>query len=316
MAPRREDIDVDMSDSVAFCSSSSFSTDRFTKSSLSFLSAEEEESPRRGSTGSDVDNAKFGLRESLQLIMDRGERLLHEVCNALDNSNEESKIIVDVCNSSLQSEFLSMVDEAQLLLENMGAGGDHPLTMITSSRVSLALVRVDAYLEAIETSLKCLDRDRLDKELFAAANSISTQLKSSLEEEKFHEDTHVPLQISPWNMGSLAFDLTVGSPAQFALAPKPNGLPMNVDVRAILEIQAKDIYDGRSLSYRACKVHVERCVHEVNAYHAGAGTVGEALVQIRVSPILEADGAKPKSGRSWSMDKKEVMPLYVKEART
>jgi hypothetical protein len=198
-----------------------------------------------------------------------------------------------------------MLNEARLLLDNMNTCEDS----ITSWRVSLAQIRVDAYLEAIETALKCPDRTKLDDELRFVVNAISNQLHPNFQEEKCAED--VALRVSPWNISSLAFDLTVGLPVH---PLNTRGLPLKLEIRAIQEVQAKDVFEGKSLTFRACKIHIERCVYEASTLHAGTGTVGDAIVVVRVSPLDERKG---QSGNNvWETDKEEVWKQLIKEART
>lgn len=292
MAPRNDEV-VAMSHEL---SPNSFSTNRFTKSIPIRSLDERDSSPSLYSNGM-CQNSMLPLRSSLQLITERGERLLAQICDINDPDLEPS-LIVAACNSSIQSELVFMLNEARLLLDNMNTGEDS----ITSWRVSLAQIRVDAYLEAIETALKCPDRTKLDDELRVVVNAISNQLHPNFQEEKCAED--VALRVSPWNISSLAFDLTVGVPVH---PLNTRGLPLKLEIRAIQEIQAKDVFEGKSLTFRACKIHIERCVYE-------ASTVGDAIVVVRVSPLDERKG---QSGKNvWETDKEEVWKQLIREART
>ena len=278
-------------------SPTSFASDRFIKH-LSNLSMEHnyiEDSP---SLDNEMEIAKASLTTSLRLIEERGERLTARLSDMLTSSSDQDSLIVEACRASLYSEFLCMLDEAQLLLDNMGTGGD---AMVTSWRVSLAQIRVDAYLESIETALDSPD-SLLDVELADVARNLSTQAED------------VAIRISPWNLSSLAFDVTVATPVQHSLQAKQGGLPLNLHVRAIQEIQAKDMVHNVGMKFRACKLYVERCVHDVGrSFRAGAGSVGDVLVVVRVSPMDDEDDACIKAdAQSWES---EVSRPIVKEAR-
>ena len=209
--------------------------------------------------------------------------------------------VVKACRLSLESEFLSMLEEAQLLLNNMNDSEDY---LITSWRVSLAQIRVDAYLESIETALDCPDVARLNVELAKVSNRIASQL----------EMEHAQVRISPWNLPSLAFDITVGAPVQHVL---DGSLPLNLQVYAIQEVPAVDmITKNKSVSYRACKLMVERCVHEVGTFRAGAGSVGDVLLTVKVSPMEEAKDDSVETTQNWENDVLEERRPVVKEART
>jgi hypothetical protein len=97
-------------------------------------------------------------------------------------------------------------------------------------------------------------------------------------------------------MTSLGFDVSVATPIDYALESRT--LPLNLQVCAIQEVQAKDIVNGdKSNVYRACSLKVERCVHEVGSFRAGAGSVGDVLLTIRVSPIVNNDESLTEESR-------------------
>ena len=300
MAPRRDDDGVAMMSHESTLSSSpaSFSTDCFAKP-LSHLSLDGRDSSPSVYSNDMLLNSMPYLRSSLQIISERGERLLGQVPDL------EPSLIVKACNSSLQSEFLFMLDEARFLLDNIETCG----ASVPAWRVSLAQIRVATYLEAIETALKCPYRKKLDDELRSVASAISMKLNPNSPGEEYTDE--LSLRVSPWNISSLTFDLAVGVPVR---PVKTRGLPLNLEIRAIQEVQAKDIFEGRSLSFRAYKIHIERCVYEGSTTHAGTGTVGFAMVIVRVSPIDDENGTDAKN--IWETDKKEEWKQLVKEART
>lgn len=305
MAPRREDEGIMVFGEETELSSSppSFTSDHFIKtlSSLSLEHVEENVNPNTSNTNTELQAAKDSLVASLSLISERGERLLARVHETLNSNN--ASLIVEACKSSLETEFLLMLEEAQLLLNNMDSEGECP---ITSWRVSLAQLRVDAYLESITTALNCPDSSDFNVALSDVANNIAAELKTK----------DAAVRISPFNLSSLAFDVTVGAPIHYALE---GDLPLNLQVQAIQEIQAKDTMDDKAMPNRACKIEIERCVHEVGSFRAGAGSVGDVLVTIRVSPIGEATGDDPlsetKSDKKWETDMMESCRPVVKEAR-
>ena len=224
--------------------------------------------------------AKALLSTSLQLVSERGERLLKRI---LSDNNGANSLMVRACLSSLESEFTYMLQEAKLLLNNMGNGDECP---ITSWRVSLAQIRADAYLETIETALDCPDGKLVDVELLKVYNDIVTQLSCD----------SVDVRVSPWNLSSLGFDVSVATPIDYSLDSRT--LPLNLQVCAIQQVQAKDIVDGdKSSVYRACSLKVERCVHEVGSFRAGAGSVGDVLLTIRVSPLVNNDESLTEKSR-------------------
>lgn len=298
MAPRGKEEDgvVVLGDENGGLSRSppSFDTPSFIKS-LSNLSLEnvEESTPPR--LNNESEESKALLSTSLELIAERGQRLLARIVN--DNKkNSAQSLMVNACHSSLLSEFKDMLEEAKLLLNHLDNNGE---CCITSWRVSLAQIRADAYLERIETALDCPDSTVLDVELAAICNTITTQLSFST------NSNNMDVRISPWNLSSLAFDVAVASPIAHSM--KSHGtLPLNIQVRAIQEVQAKDIIcngERNAALYKACSLSVERCVHEVGSFRAGAGSVGDVLLTLRVSPI-ESDLATTE----------ECRPV-VKEAR-
>jgi hypothetical protein len=256
----------------------SFESDSFIKS-LSNLSFEHEDTPQLN-VSNESDEAKASLSASLKLISERGDRILKRILN---DKNGANSLMLQACHSSLKSEFTYMLEEAKLLLNNMGNDDECP---ITSWRISLAQIRADAYLESIQTALDCPDTSLVDVELLKVYNDIVSQLSSDI----------VDLRISPWNMTSLGFDVSVATPIDYALESRT--LPLNLQVCAIQEVQAKDIVNGdKSNVYRACSLKVERCVHEVGSFRAGAGSVGDVLLTIRVSPIVNNDESLTEESR-------------------
>lgn len=309
MSPRREDENgmIVMSEETELSRSpTSFSSDRFIKSlsNLSFEQDEDTASLSDDDASNNNDEAKASLAESLDLITQRGEHLLARVDDIL-NSNDKS-LVVEACQSSLQAEFLFMLEEAKLLLNNMGSTGTE--CPITSWRVSLAQIRVDAYLESIETalnlnSLKNEESKALNVQLLDVASSIATQLNK--------KDTE--MCISPWNLSCLAFDVMVATPIQHVLE---GTLPLNLHVKAIQEIQAMAAGDKTAVSSsRACKLQIARCHHQVGSFRAGAGSVGDVLVTVKVSPMDNDDNVSIEKKKSWDTDNMEASRLVVKEAR-
>lgn len=281
MAPRGKEDGVVVlgdEDTLSRSPSSFIESDSFIKS-LSNLSLEHADTSQVNASN-ESDEAKATLSTSLQLISERGERILKRI---LDDKNGAHSLTVQACLSSLESEFTYMLQEAKLLLNNMGNDGGCP---ITSWRVSLAQIRADAYLESIETALDCPEGKLVDVELGKVYNDIITQLSCD----------SVNMRISPWNLSSLGFDVSVATPIDYSLDSRT--LPLNLQVCAIQQVQAKDIVDGdKSSVYRACSLKVERCVHEVGSFRAGAGSVGDVLLTVRVSPIVNDDESMTEESR-------------------
>lgn len=220
---------------------------------------------------------------------------LHEDCSSMKESvsgsvsgNEGISLTLTACQGSLQNDMPAMLDEANVMVDNIG---DH---FITPWRASLTQSRVDAYLETMQSAMQ--SRDQFDDKL--------AQLTSAL--VPLVED--VPVRISSWRTPSLCFDLEVGEPAQYVSTEK---MPIKVRARAIAEVQAKDIDCGSVPKYQACRIHVEECKHEERTMFSMAGTVGEALIKIRISPLL--DNAE-QTQATWGEDD-DVGLIRVQEAR-
>lgn len=310
MSPRREEeegvvvIAEEMALSRSPTSSASFTSDHHFIKSLSSLSLDRvEDSPTPLDDTFETTEVQMALTGSLQLISERAERLLARVTELLNSANATP--LAQACLSSLQKEFKFMLEEASLLLNHMGTQGECP---ITSWRVSLAQIRVDAYLESIETALNCPDASFFNVALFQVASSVASLLNTD----------NVNICISPMNLSSLTFDVTVGTPVCHVLEGE---LPLNLQVSAIQEISANDIANDDSTHLnRACKLEIERCVHQVGSFRAGAGSIGDVLVTVRITPLgdeqnMNDDSLIQNEDKKWETDKKGPSRRVVKEAR-
>lgn len=221
---------------------------------------------------------------------------LHKDCSDMTASikgNDANTLTLTACQGSLQNDMSAMLDEANVLVENIG---EH---LITPWRASLAQARVDSYLETIKSAIE--SRDQFDDKLAQLTSAIAPQV------EEGQKSVGLPVQISSWRTPSLCFDLEVGQPAEYASTEK---MPIKVRVRAIAEVQAKDIDAGNVPHYSACRVQVEECKHEERTMFSMAGTVGEALIKIRISPLENAK----KTDATWGEDA-DVGLIRVQEAR-
>lgn len=223
---------------------------------------------------------------------------LHEDCSAMTKSvsgNDTTSLTLAACQGSLQNDMSAMLDEAKVLVDNTG---EH---LITPLRASLAQSRVDSYLETIKTAIE--SRDSFDGKLSQLASAVAPHGGDEKENSNGH-----PVQISSWRTPSLCFDLEVGPPTHYSSTEK---MPIKVNVRAIAEVQAKDIDAGTVPQYQPCLVHVEDCKHEERTMFSMAATAGEALIKVRIS--LLKDSTK-NAKATWGEDE-DVGPVCVQEAR-
>jgi hypothetical protein len=226
------------------------------------------------------------LRLSFQELSDGCSDLLETLFHG-------SSPTLDACRGSLQTDMNCMLQQANTLLQNV--------EQVTQWRASLAQARVDCYLETIQTALN--SRQQLDSELGLVADSIASQINSN-SESKTSDDLAV--RVSAWRTPSLCFDLDVSEPVEFL---RTDAMPIKVRARAIAEIYAKDM-PGSIPQYKACLVRIEDVKHDNSNSASLAGTVGEALIKIRISPFGDAQ----KKKATWGEDE-DVGFVRVIEAR-
>jgi hypothetical protein len=235
----------------------------------------------------------FGCKHDDKTLHLSFQELSDGCSDLLETLFHDSSPTLDACRGSLQTDMNFMLHEANTLLKNV--------EQVTQWRASLAQARVDSYLETIQLALN--SRQQLDSELGLVANSIASQI-NSYSESKASEDLAV--RVSAWRTPSLCFDLDVSEPVEFL---RVDYMPIKVRARAIAEIYAKDM-PGSIPQYNACLVRIEDVKHDNSNAALLAGTVGEALIKIRISPVGDAQNKKA----TWGEDE-DVGFVRVIEAR-
>jgi hypothetical protein len=218
-------------------------------------------------------------------------------------------LLVEACRGCLQNQVTSMVNDVQTLLMEQNTDDDD-----FSWRASLAQLQADTYLQVIESALKTSDRERVEEALKFFVNSIGSQLGR---DEQNEGKPSTLVRISAWKMPDLAFEVSLSHPMKYVLPLKPEGLPLTLEARAIVELLVEDIVGEKksTTSPQACIVHLERCTHETRPYSDSSGTTGDALVRARVSPASEKVAVANK-GKPWRESKIIGSGgLRVKEAR-
>jgi len=222
----------------------------------------------------------------LTLELRVGHQQLSEVCSELIGSIDGNfgekyySPTLYACKDSLRTDAASLLDEANLLLENVDE------KRVTSLRASLAQVRVDSYLETIQSAL------RLHESLDSQLNIVTSSIASQMEEEKIPED--LPIRISTWRTPSLCFDMEVGKEVEFT---QVGNIPLKVKARVIAEVYAKDINAGSIPSYRACRLQIKELTTNSDITASSTGVIGNALTKIVVSPLKEKREQKVESLR-------------------
>jgi hypothetical protein len=92
-----------------------------------------------------------------------------------------------------------------------------------------------------------------------------------------------------------------------------DALPLKVEVEPVVEFLADDEASVNAAVDAAhpCKVTILKCTHRARDFHSGAGTIGEACIRVRLSPL---DDSNDKQLSVWGTDK-QVRSLRIREAR-
>mmetsp|Transcript_21507 Transcript_21507/g.23864 ORF Transcript_21507/g.23864 Transcript_21507/m.23864 type:complete len:339 (+) Transcript_21507:84-1100(+) len=209
------------------------------------------------------------LRAGHQQLSDIYSELIGSIEGSVSEENHSPTLYA--CQGSLRTDTSSMLVEANLLLENVDE------KRITSLRASLAQVRVDSYLETIQTALE--SRESFDSELNLFTSSIASQMEEE-EEEKVSED--FPVRVSIWRTPSLCFDMEVGKEIEYI---QKGNAPIRVRARAIAEVYAKDINAGSIPSYQACRLQIEELNYDSYSESNSLSVIGDVLVKVVISPM-------------------------------
>jgi hypothetical protein len=225
------------------------------------------------------------------------------ILNTVDASLSRTSPVLEACRLSLLTRTPLVMNQAESLIESLRNCGDSTSRLRDKLQASCTILRIAKYLDTIELAMRNPPRESLDEKLHSILQCTQVQL---LQKEMEHD---ISFRISPWVPSCLAFDLPVGHSARCSV---PGSHALNVEVEPVFEFHANDLLNGRNVigSFQACRVEIEKIKHKPCQFYSGAGTIGECMIRIRLSPIANKSGRIPIWGEEPAVDE-----LVVKEAR-
>lgn len=271
---------------------------------ISFLGIQGPSLPSSNSDPCDVVCQR--MSNSLQHMKQRAESILKRV----EREKLEGKfpLVYESCLSALRAEMSRMLGQAELLLEDAKVEGHSDTKMRKNKRLSVALISAIQYLDTLESAMTFSSRERLEEKLLTVLDSIASKCGDDLEDESLN------VCVSSWQAPSLAFDFRVGSPCNKVIddsADEPLALPLEVDVKPIIEFTADELIEQSSPDADAFCVTIVKCTHEKREYGTRDGIIGEATVKVYIVPL--ADKQKKKEA-VWGLHD-DVEKVQVREVR-
>lgn len=276
------------------------------------------------------------LRDRLEFSLQRATERAAEVRARLADTNTtnsttnefqaKSPLIFEACQSALLEEMARKLNQVALLLQDAKREEDNNTTndtnaegvtlMTKNKRLSSALISSLQYLDTLESAMTYSSRDRLEANLCSVVDSIAGG------NTELYDNSASKVCVSSWRAPSLAFDFRVGSPVVHSVGLSSSSLPMDLEVKPIMEYTVDELMqDGdddnaplkspRDAGFYA--VSVEKCLHEKKKNVPRDGIVGQAMVQVHIAPLAETNSNKKEA--VWGMDTKDVLPMRIKEVR-
>jgi hypothetical protein len=245
------------------------------------------------------------MASSLEKATERADELHQRM--AQEDTQNRYPFVHDACRSALVDELSRVLNQATMLLEDAKQEDPDVPQMTKNKRVSVALVHALQYLDTLESAMAFSSRDRLETGIRSVLRAITD--KSSKEEDPLPK-----VCVSSWTAPSLAFDFQTGSTASLAMPAcihEPLSLPMDLEVRPIIEYTAEELVQSYGLHADAFAVTVEKCTHELREYGTRDGITGEAMIQVHIAPLAESNR---KRQAVWGRND-DVEPIRLKEVR-
>jgi hypothetical protein len=244
------------------------------------------------------------IESSLEKATERVDELHQRM--AREDTQNRYPCVHEACRSALVDEMSRVLDQATMLLADAKEENPDGSQMTKNKSVSVALVHALQYLDTLESAMAFSSRDRLETGIRSVLNAITDKWKD--------EDDLAKVCVSSWTAPSLAFDFQTGITASLAIPAcihQPLSLPMDLEVRPIIEYTAEELVQSYGLYADAFAVTVEKCTHELREYGTRDGITGEAMFQIHIEPLAES---KRKRQPVWGLND-DVEPIRVKEVR-
>ncbi|CAB9500456.1 expressed unknown protein [Seminavis robusta] len=225
-----------------------------------------------------------------------------------EDIKERYPFVYEACRSAVVDEMSRVLSQASLLMEDAKKEDAEVSQMTKNKRLSVALIHAIQYLDTLECAMAFSSRDRLEAGVCSVLSMISKCHKD-------HQDCfESKVCVSSWAAPSLFFDFVTGNPANLSLAQsehEPLSMPLELQVRPIVEYSAEDLIRAPRLGVEAFAVKVKECSHEQREYGARDGITGVAKVQVHIAPLAES---KSKKEVVWGVHN-DVEPVRIKEVR-
>jgi len=268
-------------------------------------------------------------RHELSNLRHRVDRLLEcaekqNSSKATSSNNKNTTLLQACCALSLRTRLPVILRQTAELVESAITGGDGQPNNNSNHRIvgkmrsTLALVRLEKYMDSIQEGMDADTNEGLDEQLLYVLSGLDVE---SLP-QGFVQNNNLSFRVSPWIASALCFDLPLGESAQWHTTPQellvgdPQQLPIQVQVEPVVEFRARDAASAAAARAAAvaCEVVIEQCTHAARAVCHGAGVIGEATIRVHVRPTarLSRGGA---SSSVWGSDNEGVQSLCIKEAR-
>ena len=253
------------------------------------------------------------FRSQLGLLRDRSNGLIEATATTTANEGMTDSPVTHACHVSVRSRMMELLKQASGFISSMEeaavASDEDSSLKIHRLRCSIALLRAEQYLDLMERAMENPPRDELD-----------AVLHEILESEKLEHvnDKSFGFRISPWVSSFLAFDLPVGPLVRWN-APTDHR-PLSLQVEPMLEFNSIDLLDKNRESIlsqvKGCDVVIEKCQHKSRNFSAGAGTIGECHLQVRLTPMSDEQSGNSSGGSKpiWGQDP-DPPALSIREAR-
>lgn len=234
-----------------------------------------------------------------------------ELLKTCEKEVSSSSPVQAACLLALRTRMPYFLKQGSLLIQDMNDNiqnqKDNSALFVQKLRSRFALVTAAQCLDTIQAAMTCPERKQLDEQL-------TKILSQSKEREQALMSNSLSLRVSHWVAPSLAFDLPAGKSVSRVLdgTERKDSLPLEVEVEPVVTFPADALLHGNTekRTLRFCRVEIESCKHTPREFSEGAGTIGVAVVRVRVSPLDQAG----KRALVWGQDV-EGDRIYVKAAR-
>lgn len=235
-------------------------------------------------------------------LRSRLDRLLDELEKG--SSRDPASPLRQACLYSLRNRAELNIKQASVLVEGIDKSTNNEGRTVGKLRATFACVPAVQYLDTVELAMSC---SALDGQL--------AMILDQLRKEWMLSDPSTPtpcFRVSRWVAPVLAFDIPSGrSTTKSVTGDGVRSLPLSLEVEPVVTFTAADLMTGKCKfgSIPHCSVEIESCKHQAQSFSQGAGTLGLAIVRVRVLPL----NAASRPVRIWGEEEAEV--LRIKEAR-